>query len=213
MITLYTHGTPNGHKVAIALEELALPYEIRMVEVFAGAGQTPEFLAKNPLGKIPVIEDSDTGAVVFESNAILQYLADQTGQLWTSDRALRLRAIQLLYVQASLQGPMFGQRAWFAMFGPEHVPAAIRRYEQQGDTIDAIMERLLSEGPYLLGSAYSIVDIAFFGWYYAANRSGYNERWGDRLRAWYARIDDRPAVKRGVMSPPGVPLPQRRHAA
>jgi GST-like protein len=213
MITLHTHGTPNGHKVSIALEEFGLPYEIRMVEVFAGAGQTPEFLAKNPLGKIPVLEDSDTGAVVFESNAILQYLADKTGRLFPSEPALRSKAIQLLYVQASLQGPMFGQRAWFSMFGPEYVPAAIRRYEQQGETIDATMERLLTDKPYLLGSDYSIVDIAFFGWYYSAYRSGYNENWGSRLREWYARIDARPAVKRGVMNPPGVPLPQRRQAA
>ena len=212
MITLHTHGTPNGHKVSIALEELALPYEVRMVEVFKGAGQTPEFLAMNPLGKIPVIEDSETGAVVFESNAILQYLADKTGRLLPDEPSTRLRATQLMYVQASLQGPMFGQRAWFAMFGPDYVPDAIRRYELQGETIDATMERLLNDRPYLLGAEYSIVDIAFFGWYYLANRSAFNANWGTRLREWFARINDRPAVQRGVMSPPGVPLPQRRHA-
>lgn len=212
MITLFTHGTPNGHKISIALEELALPYRTQTVEVFAGAGQTPEFLAKNPLGKIPVIEDSDTGAVVFESNAILQYLADKTGQLLPRDSALRLRASQLLYVQASLQGPMFGQRAWFAMFNPEFVPQAITRYEQQGVTIDATMERLLNNQLYLLGDDYSIVDIAFYGWYFSAKRSGFHENWGQQLISWYDRISARPATERGVNNPSGLPLPPRRRA-
>src|SRR5687767_632190 len=144
MIELFTHGSPNGHKVTIALEELALPYEVRPVNVFAGEGQRPEFLALNPAGKIPVIRDLDNGAVVTESAAILLYLADKAGRLVPASSLQRVRALELLFLQASLQGPMFGQRSHFSLFGPETVPYAIRRYEQQAEIIDALVDKLLT---------------------------------------------------------------------
>src|SRR5687767_10227570 len=174
MIELFTHGSPNGHKVAIALEELRIPYEVRAVNVFAGAGQSPEFLALNPAGKIPVIRDSENGAVVSESGAILLYLADKAGALVPASGLARVRAVELLFLQASLQGPMFGQRAHFSMFAAETVPYAIRRYEEQGAIIDALVDKLLTGKEYLLGSVYSVVDIAFYSWYFAAQRSGFD---------------------------------------
>lgn len=211
MIELFTHGSPNGHKVAIALEELALPYEIRPVNVFAGEGQRPEFLALNPAGKIPVIRDLDNGAVVTESDAILLYLADKAGKLVPSAGLQRVRAIELLFLQASLQGPMFGQRSHFSMFGPETVPYAIHRYEQQGEIIDALVDKLLSEKSYFLGSEFSIVDIAFYSWYFAALRSGFELSQQINLVRWLERVGQRAAVQRGVTIPSGLPpLPPRR---
>src|SRR4051794_23529239 len=151
MITLFTHGTPNGVKIAIALEEMGLPYRAELVEVFSGAGQKPEFLALSPAGKIPAIRDEDTGAVVFESNAILLYLAEKSGKLLPPDKKRRHEVDELLFLQASLQGPMFGQRMHFSFFAPETVPYAIRRYEEQGNTIDAVVEHLLAGKDFFLG--------------------------------------------------------------
>lgn len=211
MIELFTHGSPNGHKVSIALEELALPYEVRQVNVFAGEGQRPEFLALNPAGKIPVIRDLSNGVVVTESDAILLYLADKAQALVPQSGLPRVRAIELLFLQASLQGPMFGQRSHFSMFGPETVPYAIQRYEQQGETIDALVNELLAGNEYFLGREYSIVDIAFFGWYSAAQRSGFDISQYANLVDWIGRVGQRAAVQRGLTIPAGLPpLPPRR---
>lgn len=213
MIELFTHGSPNGHKVAIALEELALQYEVRSVNVFADEGQRPEFLALNPAGKIPVIRDLDNGAVVTESDAILLYVADKAGRLVPASGLLRVRAVELLFLQASLQGPMFGQRSHFSLFAPETVPYGIRRYEQQGEIVDALVDKLLTGNEYFLGNEYSIVDIAFFSWYFAAQRSGFEISRHANLVAWMARVGRRPAVQRGVTVPAGLPpLPTRRRA-
>jgi GST-like protein len=211
MIELFTHGSPNGHKVAIALEELALPYQVRPVNVFAGEGQRPGFLAINPAGKIPVIRDLENGAVVTESDAILLYLADKAGKLLPPSGLQRVRAIELLFLQASLQGPMFGQRSHFSMFGPETVPYAIHRYEQQGDIVDALVDKLLEGKDYFLGDQYSIVDVAFYSWYFAAQRSGFDVSQHVNLVGWIDRVGQRPAVQRGVTIPAGLPpLPPRR---
>jgi GST-like protein len=212
-IELFTHGTPNGHKVAIALEELGFPYEVRVVDVFAGAGQTPEFLALNPAGRIPVIRDRANGVVLTESDAILLYLADKAGRLVPPSGAARTRAIELLFLQASLQGPMFGQRMHFSFFGPETVPYGIRRYEEQGDVVDGIVDRLLEGKPYLLGDDYSIVDVAFYPWYFAARHAAFGFEHRKNLHAWFERVAARPAVRRGVTVPSGLrQLPPRRRA-
>ena len=145
MIELFTHGTANGHKIAIALEELGLPYEVKAVNVFAGEGQQPWFLHISPAGKIPAIRDTENGQAVFESNAILLYLAEKTGRLFPVDPADRTRAMQLMFLQASLVGPMFGQRAHFNYFAPETVPYGIRRYDEQGEMIHAPLDRLLQD--------------------------------------------------------------------
>lgn len=211
MIELFTFNSTNGHKVAIALEELGLPYEVRTVNVFAGEGQTEAFLALNPTAKIPVIRDRETQIVLTESDAILLYLADKAGRLVPASGAARLRAIELLFLQASLQGPMFGQRMHFSVFATEAVPYGIRRYEEQGETIDALIDHLLLGQAYFLGPEYSIVDIAFFGWYHAAKWAGFEFDRHANLRAWFDRVSARPAVARGVTIPARLPdLPPRK---
>lgn len=209
MIEFFTFGSTNGHKVAIALEELGLPYEVRTVNVFAGEGRSPEFLAINPTGKIPVIRDGAT--IVTESDAILLYLADKAGRLVPQSGPARVRAIELLFLQASLQGPMFGQRMYFSMFATETVPHAIRRYEEQGEIIDRLVDHLLSGREYFLDD-YSIVDIAFFGWYHAARAAGFTFDEHHNLRRWFDRVGARPAAARGVTIPTPLPiLPPRKH--
>jgi GST-like protein len=210
MIELFSHGSPNGHKITIALEELALPYEITQVDVFAGEGQTPWFLEINPTGKIPVIRDRTNGAVVTESNAILLYLADKAGLLVPDAGRERARAIELLFLQASLVGPMFGQRSHFSLFTTETVPYAIRRYEAQAETIDALVNGLLRDRDYFLSSGYSIVDVAFIGWYHAAQKR-FPFAKHPHLQAWFDRVMARPAVRKGVTLPCGLPdLPARK---
>lgn len=213
MIDLYTYGSTNGHKVAIALEELELPYQVHTVNVFAGEGRTPEFLALNPAGKIPVIRDRETDLVLTESDAILLYLAEKAGRLLPPPGRTRTRALELLFLQASLQGPMFGQRMHFSVFSPETVPYGIRRYEEQGRIIDELTDRLIAGNDYFLGPTYSIVDIAFYGWYFAAKWAGFDFDEHPNLRAWFERVGARPAVARGVTIPSPLPrLPARKRA-
>lgn len=213
MIELFTTGSTNGHKVAIALEELGLPYEVRPVDVFAGEGRTAAFLALNPTGKIPVIRDREANVVVTESDAILLYLADKAGRLVPPSGLERVRAIELLFLQASLQGPMFGQRMHFSVFASETIPYGIRRYEEQGEIIDELVDHLLAGRSYFLGTEYSIVDIAFFGWYHAAKHAGFTFGEHSNLTAWFDRVAARPAVVRGVGVPSGLPnLPPRKRA-
>ena len=171
MIELYSHGGPNGHKVSILLEELGLPYEPHDVNVFAGEGREEAFLALNPNGKVPVIRDTDTGRVLTESNAILLYLADRAGRLMPAAPE-RWEAMELLFLQASGQGPMFGQRAHFDIMAPETVPYAIERYAAEGERLTALLDARLA-GREWFQSDYSVVDIAFFGWSFTAAHMGY----------------------------------------
>ena len=201
MITLYAHGSPNPHKVAIALEELRLPYETRLIDTRAGEQFSPEFVAFNPNSKIPVIADHETGQTVYESNAILMYLADRTGQLMPAVGPERWEAIQLLFFQSASIGPMFGQRAWFGLFAPEKPPYAVERYVKEGDRLEAVLERLLDGRDYFLRSGYSMVDIAVFGWTWCAVHQGYVISDHPRLSAWYDRVASRAAVQKGVTVP------------
>ncbi|WP_172297746.1 glutathione S-transferase family protein [Pseudoruegeria sp. HB172150] len=211
MIILYGHGTPNVLKIAIALEELELPYRAETVNFLEGGTQTPDFLSISPAGKIPAIRDGDL--TVCESNVILTYLADKTGKLAPTDPADRLRMQERLFIQGSLQGPMFGQRAFYTRFSPDTVPLAIDRYEEQGKLIDMTAERLLGDRDYMLGDDFSIVDISWFGWYYAAWRMGYIEHAPNTVAAWYDRIAARPGVQRGLSVYPTAPLPADKRAA
>ena len=210
MITLYGHGTPNPYKVSIALEEMELPYEVKLIDMFNGETQSPEFLAVSPAGKIPAITDGDQN--ICESNVILSYLAEKSGQFGAAPGEDTLRLNQLLGIQSSLQGPIFGQRAHFSMFAPEVVSYGIRRYDEQGAIVDQTMARLLGDGPYLMGDAYTIADMAFFGWYYPAKKSGYFDEIPQSVKDWYDRIAARPAVQRGIAAFPSFDLPPRRAA-
>lgn len=200
MIELYTHNTPNGHKISIALEELGLPYEVKRVDTFVGEQFSPEFVAISPNAKIPVIVDTDTGITVYESNAILLYLADKAGRLMPTDPKGRHEALQLLFFQAASVGPMFGQRAFFAYFSPEQVPFALDRYSREAARLEAVMDRMLQGRDHFCGD-YSVVDISIFGWVNTAVASFFPLSGHANLEAWYQRVAARPAVRRGVTVP------------
>jgi GSH-dependent disulfide-bond oxidoreductase len=189
-----------------------LPYEVTVVNVFTGEGQDPAFLRLNPAGKIPVIRDNENGAVVTESNAILLYLADKAGRLVPREGLDRVRAIELLFLQAALVGPLFGQRSHFSLFANETVPYGIHRYEEQGEVINALVDGMLQGQEHFLPSGYSIVDIAFIGWYHAANKTFPFTKY-KHLQRWFERVMSRPAVLKGVTLPSDLPiLPPRKYA-
>lgn len=205
MITLYAHGSPNPHKVSIALEELGLPYEAKVVDIWSGEQFGPDFQAINPNGKVPAIVDHETGRIVYESNAILLYLAEKGGKLIPTDPDERWEAIQLLFFQAASVGPMWGQRAHFSLFAPEKPPYAVERYVNEGERIEAVLDGLLAGHEYFLSSGYSVVDIAMFGWAWCAHHQGFAIDDHPNLKAWFDRVAARPAVQKGVVTP--LPLP------
>ncbi len=205
MITLHAHGSPNPHKVSIALEELGLPYEAKVVDIRGGEQFSPAFAALNPNGKVPAITDLDTGQTVYESNAILLYLAEKTGKLFPKDGPERTEGLQLLFFQAASVGPMWGQRAHFLLFAPEKPAYAVERYKREGDRLEAVLDGLLAGREHFLKSGYSIVDVAVFGWAWCAVHQGFGIDDHLNLKAWYERVAARPAVRKGVTVP--LPLP------
>ncbi|NES76370.1 MULTISPECIES: glutathione S-transferase family protein [Okeania] len=206
MIELYTHNTPNGHKISICLEELELPYTVKHINVYEGEQFKEEFVALNPNAKVPVIVDQETGQTVFESCAILLYLADKTGRLVSQSTQGRWEAIQWLFFQAASIGPMFGQRAHFALFAPEKIPYAIERYTKETERLYGVLEQRLKQQKYLCGDEYSIVDIAHWGWVYTAKRMGFGFDQFSCLIAWHDQIAERPAVQKGIQVPGPLPF-------
>jgi GST-like protein len=201
MITLYTAATPNGHKVSIALEELGLPYEVRPIRLGEGEQKEDWYVALNPNARIPTIVDHDEGDLaVFESGAILLYLAEKTGKLLPVDRAGRSRAIQWLMFQMGGVGPMMGQAGVFYRYAPEKIPYAIERYQREVTRLFAVLDRQLAKHEYLAGE-YSVADIATYPWVRGHDWVGVSTEAFDALNAWLARIGDRPAVQRGVAVP------------
>jgi GST-like protein len=204
MITLYAHGSPNPHKISIALEELRLTYETKIINVWEGEQFKPEFTALNPNAKVPVIIDHETGHTVYESNAILLYLAEKTGKLFPTETQQRWKGLQLLFFQAASIGAMFGQRAHFSLFAPEKSNYAVERYLKEGDRLTTVLETLLTEREYFLNE-YSIVDIAHFGWLWCSTRQGFAIDAYPSLKAWFDRVAARPAVQKGVTIPLELP--------
>lgn len=205
MIDLYTHNTPNGHKISICLEELNLPYTVKVVNVRQGEQFKDEFLALNPNGKIPVIIDHDTGQTVFESCAILLYLADKVERLIPSSGKARWEAIQWLFFQAASIGPILGQRAHFALVTSEKIPYAVERYTKETNRLYGVLEGRLKEREYICDE-YSIVDIAHWGWIYTAKRMGFSFDEFPNLTAWHEQIATRPAVTKGITVPAPLPM-------
>lgn len=201
MIDLYTDASPNGFKTTIALEELALPYRLHHVRIDAGEHRRPAFLALNPHGRIPVVTDDETGVTLFESAAILLYLADKTGRLLPTETAARWEAIKWLQFHASSVGPILGQRVHFELAADERIPAAIARYRHMTDSVFAVLDARLAEQPWLAGNTYSIADIAHFGWTHIARIIGFDFSACRHLSAWHERVAARPAVRRGVTLP------------
>ncbi|WP_308911183.1 glutathione S-transferase family protein [Pseudokordiimonas caeni] len=210
MITLYTAATPNGHKVSIALEEMGVDYELRHLDFSAKEQKSPEFLKINPNGRIPAIVDHEAGDLtIFESGAILLYLADKYGKLIAPDGPARWAAIQWLMFQMGGVGPMQGQANVFFRYLPEKIPVAIDRYQNETRRLYEVLNTRLGEAVYLAGADYSIADIATFPWVKVHDWAGVSVDGLDHLQRWMAAIDARPAVQRGFERPPRADLSAR----
>ena len=197
MIDLYTFTTPNGRKPAIMLEEVGLPYQLHKIDIAKGEQFSPAYVAINPNSKIPAITDRETGLTVFESGAILLYLAEKTGQFLPTDLAGRFQVIEWLMFQMASVGPMFGQLGHFRRFAPEPVPYAIDRYEKEVLRLFGVMDRQLTQTEFLAG-VYSIADMATYPWVVATSLM--NLTLGDypHLKRWVETLEQRPAVQKGM---------------
>ncbi|OIQ67408.1 disulfide-bond oxidoreductase YfcG [mine drainage metagenome] len=202
MIDLYTAATPNGHKVSIALEELALPYTLKVLDLTRNEQKQPWFLSINPNGRIPAIVDRDEDDfAVFESGAILIYLAEKTGQLMPSDTKGRSRVIQWLMFQMGGVGPMMGQANVFYRYFPEKIQPAIDRYQGESKRLLRVLDGHLKTHEFLAGD-YSIADIANWAWVRTHRWSGVDIDDLPSLLRWRDAIRARPAVQRGIDRPP-----------
>lgn len=199
MLHLYTWGTPNGKKVSIALEELGLPYTVHPVNIGAGAQFEAAYLKVNPNSKIPALVDDETGVTVFESGAILLYLAEKYGQFLPAAGADRYAVLQWLMFQMGGVGPMFGQAGHFAR-AEEKIPYAIQRYTTEALRLVGVLENALTGKEFIAG-AYSIADMALYPWLSAMYRLGFDTAAYPQVVAWLERIGNRPAVQRGMLVP------------
>jgi GSH-dependent disulfide-bond oxidoreductase len=204
MIDLYTWGTPNGRKASIMLEELGLPYKVHRIDIGKGDQFKPEFVAINPNSKIPAIVDPDGPGgkpmAVFESGAILIYLAEKAGKLMLKDARGRSATLQWLMFQMGGVGPMFGQAHHFRRFAPEKIPYAVDRYTNETRRLYGVMDKRLAEVPYLAGD-YSIADIATYPWTARHEWQGVALTDVPNLKRWFDAISARPAVQKGMAVP------------
>jgi len=201
MIDLYTAATPNGWKASIALEEMNLPYAVHRIDLTAQEQKQDWFVALNPNGRIPVIVDRDADdLVVFESGAILIYLAEKTGQLLPTDTAGRTRVIQWLMFQMGGVGPMMGQANVFFRYFPEKIQPAIDRYQNECRRLFEVLDRRLGEAEYLAGD-YSIADIANWAWVRTHKWSGVSVNGLKNLQRWIDALYQRPACQKGIKVP------------
>jgi glutathione S-transferase/GST-like protein len=202
MIDLYTSPTPNGWKVSITLEELGLPYTVHQIDLSSGAQKQPWFTAINPNGRIPAIVDrGNDDFAIFESGAIMLYLAERTGRLIPADEKGRSRVVQWLMFQMGGVGPMMGQANVFARYFPEKIPAAIDRYRRESRRLFEVLDGHLTDNEWLAGD-YSIADIANWSWVHIYDWPGIDISGLDNLKRWMDAIAARPAVQKGVVTPP-----------
>jgi len=202
MITFYTAATPNGYKVAIALEELGLPYKLHALDLEAREQKRDWFLAINPNGRIPAIIDHEAGDfAVFESGAILLYLAEKTGRLVPPDQKGRSEVVQWLMFQMAGVGPNQGQAHAFVHYLPERMPAAISRFRTECRRLYEVLDRRLAGREYLCDK-FSIADIATWPWVRRHEWPGIDVSGLDNLMRWNATMAARPACARGVCIPP-----------
>ncbi|QLC72254.1 glutathione S-transferase N-terminal domain-containing protein [Pseudomonas sp. LPB0260] len=201
MIDLYTAATPNGHKVSIALEELQLPYSVHTLSFDKREQKAPEFLKINPNGRIPAIVDrGNDDFAVFESGAILVYLAERSGQLLPQDAKGRSVVLQWLMFQMGGIGPMQGQANVFFRYFPEKLRGAIDRYQHETRRLYEVLDGRLGEAEFLAGD-YSIADIASFPWVRSHEWSGVSVEGLPHLQRWLTALENRPAVQRGLLVP------------
>ena len=202
MIDLYTAPTPNGHKASVVLEELELAYEVHAVDLPAKEQKQEAFLKLNPNGRIPVIVDREADDfAVFETGAIMVYLAEKTGRLLPTDVKGRSRTMQWLMFQMGGIGPMMGQANVFYRYFPEKIQPAIDRYQNESRRLFAVLDRGLAQSEWLAGSEFTIADIANWCWVRTYRWSGVSVDGLPNLRRWLDAIKERPACRRGVEVP------------
>ena len=202
MIDVYSTATPNGHKVHIMLEECGLPYRVHHINIAEGDQFKPEFLAISPNNKIPAIVDADgpdgKPMSLFESGAILVYLASKAGRFLGNTDRERFVTLQWLMFQMGGVGPMLGQAHHFRIYAPEKIDYAVNRYTNDAKRLYGVIDKRLSQSSYLAGDEYTIADIATFPWLRSAKNQGID--WNDypHAKRWFDEISARPAVMRGV---------------
>jgi GSH-dependent disulfide-bond oxidoreductase len=205
MIDLYTWATPNGHKVSIMLEELALEYRVHPVDIGNDEQFAADYVAINPNAKIPTIVDQDGPGggqfEVFESGAILIYLAEKTGRLLSPDPRQRSQAIQWLMFQVGGIGPMFGQAQHFRRFAPRPLPYAIERYSKEASRLYGVLDKRLSAREFLADGGYSIADIATYPWITRHEWQGVSIADYPNVHRWCGTVGQRPAVQQGMQVP------------
>jgi GST-like protein len=203
MIQLYTWETPNGKKASIMLEEIGMPYEVHPINIGQGDQFKSEYLAINPNNKIPSIIDPDGPGgkpfTLFESGAILMYLAEKSGKLWPADLRQRYTVIQWLMFQMGGVGPMFGQANYFYRL-EEKIPFAIERFHKEALRLYGVLEKALGKNEFLSGE-YSIADIATYPWVWRHEMHHVRLEDFPSVKRWYHSLSDRPAVKRGMEIP------------
>jgi GSH-dependent disulfide-bond oxidoreductase len=201
VIDLYTWATPNGHKIHIMLEECSLPYEVHAVDIGAGDQLKPEFLRISPNNKIPAIVDSDgpdgRPIALFESGAILMYLAGKTGRFLPDEVRAKYTALQWLMWQMGGFGPMLGQAHHFRLYAPEKIEYAINRYTNEARRLYGVLDKRLADAPYLAGE-YSIADMAVYPWSRSHENQGVDLTDYANVKRWFESISARPAVGRAL---------------
>jgi GSH-dependent disulfide-bond oxidoreductase len=202
MIDVFSWPTPNGHKVHIMLEECGLPYRALPINIGAGDQFKPDFLKISPNNKIPAITDPQgpdgKPISLFESGAILVYLAAKTGKFMPQSDRAKYEVLEWLMFQMGSVGPMLGQAHHFRMYAPEKIPYAIDRYSNEAKRIYGVIDRRLAESAWLAGAQYTIADIATFPWLRSWQNQGIVLSEYPHLEAWFNKIAERPAVQRGV---------------
>lgn len=206
MITLYTSPTPNGWKASITLEEMGLDYAVKAIDLAKGEQKEDWYVALNPNGRIPTIVDhANDDFAVFETGAIMVYLAEKTGQLMPQDEKGRSLVMQWLMFQMGGIGPMMGQANVFYRYAPEKIPFAIERYQREGRRLFEVLDARLKENEYLAGE-YSIADIAHWSWVHTYTWSGIDAEGLVHLKRWRDAIRARPAVQKGRAVPESLDL-------
>ncbi len=209
MIDLYTWSTPNGRKVSIMLEECGLPYVAHAIDISKDEQFKPAFLKISPNNRIPAIVDQDTGMALFESGAILLYLAEKTGKFLPKDATSRWQAVQWLMWQMGGVGPMLGQVHHFAKYNPGKAPYAEERFLKEARRLYGVLDRRLAEAPHVAGE-YSIADMSIWPWISRFEWQGIDLGEFKNVKRWYTEIAARPAVQRGYHVPvkqPSIPMP------
>lgn len=201
MITAYTWGTPNGKKITIMLEECGLPYSVERINISTGAQHTPEYLAMNPNGKIPALADTEgpegKPITLFESGAILIYLAEKTGLFLSKNPEARYETLQWLMFQMAGFGPMLGQAHHFLRFAPEKISYAMDRYRNEAKRLYTVLNGALKDRDYI-AKEYSIADMALYPWALAHEWHEVDLAPFPHIQRWMNKIAERPAVQRGL---------------